>query len=128
MRVADLMRRDFAVANRNDNVQSAAKAMAETDSDVVLIADDDGLAGLVTERDLLIRVVAPGRDPSATPLWQIMSASLYTCTEQEEAASVADRMAAHGIDQMPVVDRAGRPIGVLMRHAVLNALSSGSGS
>ncbi|HZU90808.1 MAG TPA: CBS domain-containing protein [Stellaceae bacterium] len=128
MRVADLMRRDFAVANRNDNVQSAAKAMAETDSDVVLIEDDDGLAGLVTERDLLIRVVAPGRDPSATPLWQIMSVSLYTCTEQEEAASVADRMAAHGIDQMPVVDRAGRPIGVLMRHAVLNALSSGSGS
>jgi CBS domain-containing protein len=127
MRVADLMRRDFAVAHRNDNVQDAAKAMAETDSNVILIEDDDGLSGLVTERDLLIRVVASGRDPSATPLWQVMSASLYTCAEQEEAASVAERMAAHGIDQMPVVDRAGRPVGILTRHAVLGA-PSGSGS
>jgi CBS domain-containing protein len=57
-----------------------------------------------------------------------MSASLYTCTEQEEAASVAERMAAHGIDQMPVVDRAGRPVGILTRRAALGAPSSGPGS
>jgi CBS domain-containing protein len=84
MRVADLMQRDFPRARRDDRVQDAAKAMAEGGSDVVLIEDDDGLAGLLTERDLLVRVVAVGRDPSATPVWQVMSASLFTCTEQEE--------------------------------------------
>lgn len=123
MRVADLMRRDFARARRNDSVANAAKAMAESDSDVVLIEDDDGLAGLLTERDLLVRVIAVGRDPSATPLWQIMSASLFTCAEQDEAESAAARMAEHGIEQMPVVDRAGRPIGLLTRRALPSGTS-----
>ena len=125
MRVADLMRRDFARARRNDSIQDAAKAMAESDSDVVLIEDDDGLAGLLTERDMLIRVVAVGRDPSTTPVWQVMSATLFTCAEQDEAENVAERMAGHGIEQMPVVDRAGRPIGFVTRRAVLGGLSSG---
>jgi CBS domain-containing protein len=125
MRVADLMRRDFPCVHRNDSVQEAAKAMADSSSDAVLIEDDEGLAGLLTERDLLVRVVAVGRDPSTTPVWQVMSASLFICTEQEEAESVVDRMAGHGVEQMPVVDRAGRPIGLITRRAVLDGLSSG---
>jgi CBS domain-containing protein len=93
-----------------------------------LIEDDDGLAGLLTERDMLIRVVAVGRDPSTTPVWQVMSATLFTCAEQDEAESVAERMAGHGIEQMPVVDAAGRPIGLLTRRAALRGMSSGSRS
>jgi CBS domain-containing protein len=111
------MQRDFAVARHDDSVQDAAKAMAEHRSDIVLIEQDGGLAGLLTERDLLVRVVAVGRDPSYTPVWQVMSASLYTCAEQDEAKSVAERMDAHGIDQMPVVDVAGRPVGLVTRGA-----------
>lgn len=126
MRVADLMRRDFARARRNDSIQDAAKAMAESNSDIVLVEDDDGLAGLLTERDMLIRVVAIGRDPSSTPVWQVMSATLFTCTEQDEPGSVAERMAGHGIEQMPVVDAAGRPIGLVTRRALSRGTSSGS--
>lgn len=128
MRVAELMQRDFVLLRRNDNVETAAKAMAESDSDVALIAGEDRLVGLLTARDLLIRVIAVGRDPSATPLWQIMSASLYTCAEQDEAESLAARMATHGIAQMPVVDAAGRPIGLLIRSAFESAPSPGAES
>ena len=128
MRVADLMQRDFVRARRDDSVEDAARAMAESASDVVLIEQEGGLAGLLTERDMLVRVVAVGRDPSATPLWHVMSASLFTCTEQDEAESVAERMAAHGIAHMPVVDRAGRPIGLLTRRAVLGVMPPGPGS
>jgi CBS domain-containing protein len=128
MRIADMMRRDFARARRNDSIQDAAKAMAESNSDVVLVEDDDGLAGLLTERDMLIRVVAVGRDPSTTPVWQVMSATLFTCTEQDEPESVAERMAGHGIEQMPVVDAAGRPIGLVTRRVLSRGTFPGSRS
>ena len=127
MRVAELMQRDFVLLHRDDSVETAAKAMAESGSDVVLIEGDDRLVGLLTARDLLIRVVAVGRDPSATSLWQVMSASLYTCAEGDEAESVTREMTAHDIDQMPVVDRAGRPLGLLARGAFDRAVS-GPGS
>jgi CBS domain-containing protein len=125
MRVAELMRRDFVVVRRDDSVETAARAMAENDSDVVLIEGDDRLAGVLTDRDLLIRVVAVGRDPSTTPLWQVMSSDLFTCAEEDEAASVAEEMAAHGIGQMPVVDAAGRPVGLITREAALRMPSPG---
>ena len=128
MRVAELMQRDFVLLRRDDNVETAAKAMAQSDSDVALIEGEDRLVGLLTARDLLIRVIAVGRDPSATPLWQIMSASLYTCAEQDEAESLATRMATHGIAQMPVVDAAGRPIGLLTRRAFESVPSPGAES
>lgn len=121
MRVADLMRQDFVLLHRDDSVEIAAKAMAESGSDVVLIEGDGRLVGLLTARDLLIRVVAAGRDPSATSLWQVMSASLYTCAEGDDAERVEEQMAAHRIEQMPVVDRAGRPLGLLARRAAPGA-------
>lgn len=117
MRVAELMRRDFILVRRDDSVETAARAMAENDSDVVLIEGEDRLVGVLTQRDLLIRVIAVGRDPSATPLWQIMSSDLFTCAEGDEAESAAEQMEAHGIGQIPVVDAAGRPVGLITRAA-----------
>jgi CBS domain-containing protein len=125
MRVADLMRRDFARLRRNDRITDAAKTMAESDSDVVLIEEEGRLAGLLTERDILVLVVAAGRDPSATGLWQVMSTSLFTCIAEDEVDSVADRMTAHGIEHVPVIDRVGRPIGLVTRRACLDVPSSG---
>lgn len=128
MRVAELMRRDFVLLHRDDSVETAAKAMAESDSNVVLIEGDGRLVGLLTARDLLIRVVAVGRDPSATPVWQVMSAELFTCAEEDEAESVAAQMARHDVEQMPVVDRAGRPLGLLPRRTREGIPSSGARS
>lgn len=116
MRVAELMRCDFALLHRDDSVEIAAKAMAERGSDAVLIEGDGRLVGLLTARDLLNRVTAAGRDPSATPLWQIMSANPCTCAAEDEAGRAAAQMAAQDIEQMPVVDRAGRPLGLLRRR------------
>jgi CBS domain-containing protein len=46
-----------------------------------------------------------------------MSSSLFTCTEEEVAESVAERMAEHRIEQMPVLDEGGRLVGVITRQA-----------
>jgi CBS domain-containing protein len=117
MRVSELMLRDVTLVPSEDTVQDAARAMADIDSRVILIGAEDRAAGILTIRDILIRLVAAGLDPTATPVSQVMSSSLFTCTEEDSAESVAERMAEHRIDQMPVLDADGRLVGLITREA-----------
>ena len=80
----------------------------------------------MTIRDILIRLVAAGLDPTATTVSQVMSSSLFTCTEEDTAESVAERMAEHRIEQMPVLDEGGPLVGMITRRAAetLQSLST----
>jgi len=108
MRVSELMLRDVTLVPAEDTVQNAARAIADIDTRVILVGAEDRVAGLLTIRDILIRLVAAGLHPTATPVSQVMSSSLFTCTEEDTAEEVAERMAEHRIEQMPVLDAGGR--------------------
>jgi CBS domain-containing protein len=117
MQVSELMLRDVTLVSAEDSVQNAAQAIADLDNRFILVGVDDRAVGVLTIRDILIRLVAAGLDPTATPVSQVMSSSLFTCTEEETAESVAERMAEHRIEQMPVLDAGGRLVGVITRQA-----------
>jgi len=117
MRVSELMLRDVTLVPPEDTVQNAARAIADIDSRVILVGAEDRVVGVLTIRDILIRLVAAGLDPTATPVSQVMSSSLFTCTEEDTAESVAERMSEHRIEQMPVLDAGGRLVGVITRQA-----------
>jgi CBS domain-containing protein len=117
MRVSELMVRDVTLVPSGDTVQNAAQAIADIDSRVILVGLEDRVVGVLTIRDILIRLVAAGLDPTATAVSQVMSSSLFTCTEEDAAESVAERMAEHRIEQMPVLDAGGRLVGMITRRA-----------
>jgi CBS domain-containing protein len=117
MQVSELMLRDVTLVSAEDSVQNAAQAIADLDNRFILVGVDDRAVGVLTIRDILIRLVAAGLDPTATPVSQVMSSSLFTCTEEETAESIAERMAEHRIEQMPVLDAGGRLVGVITRQA-----------
>jgi CBS domain-containing protein len=117
MRVSELMLRDVTLVPSEDTVQNAAQAIADIDSRVILVGLEDRVVGVLTIRDILIRLVAAGLDPTATTVSQVMSSSLFTCTEEDTAESVAERMAEHRIEQMPVLDAGGRLVGMITRRA-----------
>jgi CBS domain-containing protein len=117
MHIAELIVRDPTLIAAEDTVQSAARAMADIDSRFILVGADDRVAGVLTSGDILIRVVAAGLDPGTTPVSQVMSSSLFTCGEQEDGASVAQRMAEHRIEQMPVLGSDERLVGVVTRRS-----------
>ena len=75
------------------------------------------MVGVLTIRDILIRLVAAGLDPTAITVSQVMSSSLFTCTEEDAADSVVERMAEHRIEQMPVLDAGRRLVGMITRRA-----------
>src|SRR6202045_3349532 len=124
MRVSELMLRDVTLVPPEDTVQNAARAIADIDSRFILVGVDERAAGVLTIRDTLIRLVAAGLDPTATPVSQVMSSSLFTCTEEDSAEDVAKRMAEHRIEQMPVLDEGGRLVGVITRRAAETLLPS----
>jgi CBS domain-containing protein len=123
MRVSELMLPDVTLVPAEDTVQSAARVIADIDSRVILVGVEDSVVGILTIRDILIRLVAAGLDPIATPVSQVMSSSLFTCTEEETAESVAERMAEHRIEQMPVLDVGGRLVGMITRRAAETPIS-----
>ena len=126
MRVSELMLRDVTLVPSEDTVQNAARAIADIDSRFILVGAEDRVVGVLTIRDILIRLVAAGLDPTATRVSQVMSSSLFTCTQQEDAQSVAGQMVEHLIEQMPVLDETGRLVGVITREAAETLTSSGS--
>jgi CBS domain-containing protein len=117
MRVSELMLRDVTLVRAEDSVQQAARAIADVDSRFILVGAEDQIVGVLTVRDILIRLVAAGLDPSATSVSQVMSSSLFTCTEEDTVEAVAERMNEHRIEQMPVLDAEERLIGVITRRA-----------
>lgn len=123
MRVSELMLRDVTLVPSEDTVQNAAQAIADIDSRVILVGAEDRVVGVLTIRDILIRLVATGLDPTSTTVSEVMSSSLFTCTGEDTAESVAERMAEHHIDQMPVLDEDGRIVGVITREAAETLLA-----
>src|ERR1700745_3192465 len=117
MRVSELMLPDVTLVPSEDTLQNAAQAIADIDSRVILVGLEDCVVGVLTIRDILIRLVAAGLDPTATTVSQVMSSSLFTCTEEDTAEGVAERMAEHRIEQMPVLDTGGRLVGMITRRA-----------
>jgi CBS domain-containing protein len=117
MRVSELMLRDVTLVAAEESVQNAAQAIADIDSRVILVGVEDRIVGVLTIRDILIRLVAAGLDPGATTVSQVMSSLLFTCTEEDTAESVAESMVERRIEQMPVLDAGGRLVGMITRRA-----------
>ena len=118
--VHDCIKRDQPlVGEADDTVQQAAKRMAEARCSSILICDGDRLRGIFTERDLLVRVVAAGLDPSTTRLGQVMTADPDTIDGSAPVIEAIRRMDEFNYRHMPVLD-AGRVVGrhLLARPAV----------
>ena len=83
---------DVMVATSTTTVLEATRQMAETGVGSVVIGDSAGVDGIFTERDLLKRVVVAGMDPAVTPLSEVMSSPVATCSLSTSVRDALDRM------------------------------------
>ncbi len=100
-------------AGPEETVAVAARLMVEHRIGALLVVHDGRLEGIFSERDLLQRVVAEGRDPAATTLGEVCTTELETVRETDDAATCARLIRDRGFRHLPVVDGEGRPVGVL---------------
>ena len=103
----------LAVLPGTATAREAARLMAAHNIGSVLVtAPNEQLEGILTERDVMCRVVAPGRDPDRTPLYEVMTENPDTIGPNEAAIEALRRMRDGGYRHLPVVDGGGRPMGV----------------
>ena len=103
---------DLATLSPDDSVADAAALMAERRLGAVMVVERGRLVGIFTERDMVSRVVAAGRDPGATALAQVMTPDPDTLEPGDFAREALQRMAAKGYRHLPVVED-GRPVGMV---------------
>ncbi len=83
-RVADVMVRQVKLVSPDDNVRHGAQMMREADTGLLPVAEGDRLIGMLTDRDVAVRLVAEGRDPSQTKVRDVMTADVRYVFEDEE--------------------------------------------
>jgi CBS domain-containing protein len=71
------------------------------------------LVGIVTDRDLAIKVVAAGRDPQSTPVRQVMTTNVITCRADDDIETALDAMSTQQLRRIPVVDDGDMLVGII---------------
>ena len=106
------------VVTPETTVSEAAQLMKSDDIGSLPILDGEQLAGIVTDRDIVIRAVAEGKDPRGMPVREVASRELVTVNADEELSSALQLMARQQVRRLPVVDADGRLVGVLAQADV----------
>jgi CBS domain-containing protein len=99
-------------------VAYAAKMMKDEDVGLAPIVEGDRLVGTVTDRDIVTRVIAEGRDPQSTSVREIASTDLVTIDPQQGLDEALRLMAQHQVRRLPVVEEGGRLVGVVAQADV----------
>jgi CBS domain-containing protein len=117
MTIGRMCNRNVVCATRDTTVAEAANLMRHNHvGDVVVVDETDGRRtplGIVTDRDIVVEVVAAGLDAKGIRLGDLAIARLSTVDENDSSAEVVRLMAAKGVRRLPVVDAAGALVGIV---------------
>ena len=113
MKITEVMTPNPEIVTREQPIQEAARRMLDADTGALPVGDGDRLVGMVTDRDIAVRVVAEGRGPD-TPVRDAMSEKPLFCFDDEDVDEVALQMSNAQVRRFPVLSREGqRLVGIV---------------
>jgi CBS domain-containing protein len=122
--IYDLIRsQETYCAEIGQTVLEVARAMVERNIGAVPVLDDGALVGILSERDLMKRIVAEGRDPGKTRVSEIMTRDPHTVGPREDLESCMMVMSQHGFRHLPICDGKKLVGLVSLRDIMLHGLS-----
>lgn len=104
MKVKDIMTKNVAYISPDCTVTEAAKLMQQHDVGSIPVCDTNGVVGVVTDRDIVLRNVVIGTDPQSTPVSNIMTTNVATVSPDTDVGKLSDIMSRNQIRRIPVVD------------------------
>jgi CBS domain-containing protein len=111
-KIRDVMTGNPATMPASAGVAEAARTMRDRDIGDVIVLQDDRVCGIVTDRDIVVRGIAQGRDPAQTKLADICSRDLTTVAPGDDVGDAVRLMKEKAVRRLPVVDD-GRPVGIV---------------
>lgn len=117
MKLKELCVLDVACCSRGTTIAEAARLMRlHHTGDLVVTDESDGArepVGIVTDRDIVMEVIAKSRDPDRTLVGEVMASPVVVAAGSESVGAAIERMRTHGVRRLPIVDDSGTVLGIL---------------
>jgi CBS domain-containing protein len=110
--IREVMTQSPELVSGETTVADAAKLMRDKDFGGILIGDDESVSGFLTDRDIAVRVVAEGKDPSSTTVSDVATTELHTLSPDDSVEDAIELVRQHDIRRVPVVEGA-KPVGIV---------------
>jgi CBS domain-containing protein len=112
-KILEVMTRDVEVINPNDTLREAAEKMRSLNVGPLPVCDGQRVLGMITDRDIVVRAIALGRDPNTTQVADAMSSGIEYCFDDDDVEDVLERMKDKQIRRVIVVDRNKKLVGIV---------------
>jgi CBS domain-containing protein len=103
---------DVRLVSPDESIIDAARMMADSDCGALPVSENDRLVGMITDRDIVVRALAQGKDGD-TRIRDVMSQDIKYCFEDDDVSDVARNMGDLQVRRLPVVNRDKRLTGIL---------------
>ncbi len=110
--INEVMTHDPRTVSADSMLTDAARLMRDDDVGAIVVEREGAIAGIVTDRDIVVRAIADGRDPSSTKVGDIDSGTVVTVTHDQTIEDARRLMREHDIRRI-VVEQGGRAIGIV---------------
>lgn len=128
MTIGEICNRDTVFIKREGSIGEAARIMRENHLGDLIVVEEKGIrrlpVGMLTDRDLVIEILAKGIDPATVTVGDIMNSDLLTTQEGDDTYQTMQRMRTKGVRRLPVVDAGGSLVGIVTINDFLDLLSS----
>lgn len=111
--IKSVMSTDVEIVSPDTLVHEVGKKMLASDCGSVLVAKDDRLVGIITDRDLALRCIASGHLPEKTTAAEVMTKQILYCRETDTIEDVAKDMTKNKVRRLPVLDKDKRLVGII---------------
>jgi CBS domain-containing protein len=110
--IREIMTADPQTVSSDATLEEAAREMQSDDIGAVLVTDNGDVAGILTDRDIVVRAVAEGRDPSSTKVADVATRDVKTLTPDSSVDDAIKLVREQNVRRIPVVED-GRPAGIV---------------
>lgn len=114
----EVMTKDPASCSASETVTKVAGLMKQHDVGSVPVVESDRLVGIVTDRDIVLKVVAGGRNPEQSAVKEAMTPNPVSCKEDDDLEYALRLMKERQVRRMPIVDGGGRLTGIIAQADV----------
>jgi CBS domain-containing protein len=127
MKIQDIMTRNPSCVTPDATVREAAQVMKREDVGIIPVVDAQNsrkLVGVITDRDIAVRCVADGKDPSVSVRDCMSAANVATCRENEDVDRAMDAMRTEQVRRIPIVDERGSLVGIVAQADIVRKASN----
>ena len=113
MKVRDVMTETVERVPPDSSLCDVATKMKEVDVGAIPVFENDRLVGMVTDRDIVVRAVAAGKNPTETTAKEVMTEGVFYCFDDQDVGAAADIMETEKVRRLIALNRDHRPVGIV---------------